>query len=96
MPRPLLLRRPAPAPYAHILFLIFQSPPSGGGIENLLLPFSIADDLVMKLGQLMDSWRNGLVVSVLDCQSRDSEFKTTEWLHGQLSHSNDYQVLLGT
>ena len=34
-----LLRGPAPAPYFHPLFLIFQIPPSGRGNHNLLLPF---------------------------------------------------------
>ena len=32
------LRGPAPAPYFHPLFLIFQIPPSGGGNQNLLPP----------------------------------------------------------
>ena len=34
--RPSLLRRPAPAPYFHPLFLIFQIPPSGEGNQNSL------------------------------------------------------------
>ena len=29
--QPILLRRPAPAPYFHPLFLIFQSPPAPSG-----------------------------------------------------------------
>ena len=33
-----LLREPAPAPYFHPLFLIFQIPPSWGGNQNLLAP----------------------------------------------------------
>ena len=32
------LRRPAPAPYFHLLSLIVQIPPSGGGNQNLLSP----------------------------------------------------------
>ena len=35
---PPILRGPAPAPYFHPLFLIFQIPPSRGGKQNLLLP----------------------------------------------------------
>ena len=33
-----LLREPAPAPYFHLLFLIFQIPTLGGGNQNLLSP----------------------------------------------------------
>ena len=32
------LRRPAPAPYFHPIFIIFQIPPSGEGNQNLLPP----------------------------------------------------------
>ena len=43
----------------------------------------------------------GLVVKVLDSQSRCPVFKTTGWLQGQLSssfggQSNEYQEFLGT
>ena len=39
MPNPLLfLSRPAPAPYFHLFFLIFQIPPSEGGNQTLLPP----------------------------------------------------------
>ena len=34
------------------------------------------------------SWSNGIVVKVLDSQSRGPVFKTTGWLQGQLSLSS--------
>ena len=47
-------------------------------------------------------WSNGLVVRVLDSQSKGLEFNTTGWLQGQLSLSSlrgqlsEFQELLGT
>ena len=47
-------------------------------------------------------WSNGLVVKVLDSQSRSSVFRTTGCLQGRLSLSsfqgrhNEYQEFLGT
>ena len=44
--------------------------------------FGNASRFIDKLGS------NGLVVKVLDFQSRDPVFKTTEWLQGRLSLSS--------
>ena len=38
--------------------------------------------------RLVDLWSNGLVVKMLDCQSRGPLFKTTGWLQGRLSLSS--------
>ena len=46
------------------------------------------------------SWSNGVVVKLLDSQSRDPVLKTTGWLQGRLSLSsfrgryNEYQEFL--